>query len=303
MPDANPVALAIETYLLSGQYEPDHRAWPGDLFERSRRGHDDLLDALVGEVRRRSAGRGHAPVPKLDLTAWTRGKVTPMVHGLFPRAEHDVVLALLERSVVFLTAGNVERVLRDQRWLQSAWDLANLYLSSVGAALLGPEAEPILGLSEETTCYVSAEYFVEHGRIEDFVIHEAAHVFHNCKRTTAGLKETRTREWLLDVEYRNRETFAYACEAYGWIVEHASKSAERPRHAEEFRRHVARVSDERVDPEELADIVREACATRNGWKVILRRCSPIRRHGRRPPQPAMNPRVSDLSGGEGQDRT
>ena len=39
-------------------------------------------------------------------------------------------------------------------------------------------------------------------------------LFHNCMRRTIGLAETKGREWLLDIEYRKRETFAYACEAY-----------------------------------------------------------------------------------------
>ncbi|MGH7269855.1 MAG: hypothetical protein ACREJ3_05435 [Polyangiaceae bacterium] len=82
----------------------------------------------------------------------------------------------------------------DQRsCLHSGWDLANLYLSSVDAELLGPEAPSLLGLSQETTCCVSADYV------------------------------------------------------------------------------------------ERADIAREACEARNGWKVILRRCAPPqRRHQRQP---------------------
>jgi hypothetical protein len=81
--------------------------------------------------------------------------------------------------------------------------------------------------------------------------------------------------------YRKRETFAYACEAYGWIVEHTSSRAERLAKGEEFGRRFAKVGDERVDPAELAEIVREACEARNGWKVILRRCSPLRRRSAR----------------------
>lgn len=36
------------------------------------------------------------------------------------------MLALVERSVVFLTPSNIEEVLREARWPRSAWDLANL---------------------------------------------------------------------------------------------------------------------------------------------------------------------------------
>jgi hypothetical protein len=272
--ESDAIVDAIARYLRSNEHEHDHPEWPGNLWDRAKKGHDVLLDALVEEVRRRASGKQHAPVPEdLDLISWTRRKVTPMVEGLFPAAEHEAVLALLERSVVFLTANNIETVLRDQSWLHSAWDLANLYLSSVDAELLGPEAPSLLGLSQETTCYVSADYFGEQRRFDDYVLHEAAHVFHNCKRVTAGLPETRTREWLLLLEFRKRETFAYSCEAYGWIVEHARTRGERIAMGQEYAAGVGRFGDEDLDASELASIVAEACEARNGWKAILRRCA------------------------------
>lgn len=271
------LAQAIERYLCSGEYEHDHPEWPGqNIFEKAKRGHDDLLDALVREVQRRTEWKRHAPVPTdLDRVSWTRRKVAPMVEGLFPAVERETVLALLGKSVVFLTHENIGTVLRQQSWLHSAWSLANLYLSSVEAKLLGPEAPSLLGLSQETTCYVSADYFrdAETVRFADYVIHECAHVFHNWKRSYAGLPETRTREWLLEIEFRKRELFAYSCEAYGWIVEHARNRQERLALGQEFRGQAQRFDDEDVDAGELASIVGEACEARNGWKVILRRCA------------------------------
>ena len=50
---------------------------------------------------------------------------------------------------------------------------------------------------------------------------------------------------------------------------------------QEFAAGATRFADETVDPAELADIVREACEARNGWKVILRRCAAPRRTSRR----------------------
>ena len=274
MSEPDRIAEAIARYLREGTHEHDHPEWPGNLWDRAKKGHDDLLDTLVNEVRRRSSGREHAAIPRdLDLVSWTRGKLKPMVRGLFYAAEHEAVLTLLERSVVFLTTENIGPVLREQSWLHSAWDLANLYLSSVDAELLGPEAPSLLGLSQATTCYVSADYFAERGRFNDYVIHEAAHVFHNWKRRNAGLPETRTREWLLEIEFKKRETFAYSCEAYGWIVEHARTRAERIVMAQEYASGVGRFGDEDLDANELASIVSDACESRSGWKVILRRCA------------------------------
>lgn len=154
-----------------------------------------------------------------------------------------------------------------------------MYLLSVGAKLLGEKAARIVGLSEETTCYVSPEYFAEDDPFADFIVHEAAHIFHNCKRRTIGLSETRRKEWLLDIDFRQRETFAYSCEAYARLVARAKSPAERRELAAEYGSR-RRISEERVDPAEVASIITEAASARNGWKVILARCAPPRVTGR-----------------------
>ena len=51
---------------------------------------------------------------------------------------------------------------------------------------------------------------------------------------------------------------------------------------DEFASNVRRFADERVAPAELADIVGEACAARNGWKVILGRCAAAKMTRRTP---------------------
>jgi hypothetical protein len=266
----------IERYLRAGVSDPYHAAWPGGFMERANRAHDDLRGALVRAVRRLSQGLKHQPLPDADTVSLTRAKVEPMVRGLFPRAEQDAVLATIEQSVVFLTSANIEPLLFKQSFDGSAWALANLYLASLGAELLGEDAPHLVGLSEETTCYVSPEYFAEDDPFADSIVHEAAHIFHNCKRATIGLRETRTKVWLLDIEYRKRETFAYACEAYARVLERGNSPAQRRTLAQEYCR-VVHISEERVDTAEVASIVRAAAAARNGWKVILARCAPTRR--------------------------
>lgn len=271
------IADEVERYLRTGETDPHHAAWPGNGFmERANRAHEDLRGALVREVRRLAEGLSHEPLPQADTVALTRDKVEPMVRGLFPRIEQDQVLATLEKSVVFLTSANIEPLLLEHGYDSSAWTLANLYLASLGADLLGEEAPRLVGLSEETTCYVSPDYFAEDDPFADFIVHEAAHIFHNCKRATVGLQETRTKEWLLDIEYRKRETFAYSCEAYARVIERGRSPSERRALAADYGSTV-RISEERVDPAEVAGIVTEAAAARNGWKVILARCAPTRK--------------------------
>jgi hypothetical protein len=232
-----------------------------------------LKEALSAAVRRR-AGKPAVPqeIRDLDLVTFTGGKLTPMISGLFPANERETVLRLFDPSVVFLTPDTIHGIIAEADWLSTAWMLAGLYLESVGAQPLGEAPLGIVGLSEETTCYVSMQYFTSQSRFADFVTHEAAHVFHNCKRSTAGLPETRTREWLLDIDYRKRETFAYACEAYGRILEFGNGHTERWQLVEELAREPA-PADETVDPGEYIDILREAVIARNGWKRILARCA------------------------------
>jgi hypothetical protein len=270
------IAEEIERYLLTGESDPLYSAWPGNIFERANRVRDDLRGALVQTVKRLTKGLTHAPLPETDTVALTRAKVEPMVRGLFPRAEQEAVLAMLEKSVVFITSANIEEFLHGCSFDHTARTLANLYVASFGAELLSRDAPHLVGLSEETTCYVSPDYFTGDDPFADFIVHEAAHVFHNCKRATIGLPETRTKEWLLDIEYRKRETFAYACEAYACVLARGKRPAERLALAEEYGRSV-RISEERVDNGEVASLVRKAAAARNGWKVILTRCAPTRR--------------------------
>ncbi len=267
------IAQEIESYLRTGETDPYRAAWPGDFLEREHLAHKDLRDALVRKVRRLSAGLNHEPVPESDTVSLTRTKVEPMVHGLFPKVEQDAVLAMLEQSVVFVTEANVEPLLLKRPFDGSAWTLANLFLASVGAELLADDAPCLVGFSEETTCFVTPEYFSGDGPFDDFIVHEVAHIFHNCKRATVGLPETRKKEWLLDIEFRKRETFAYSCEAYARVLERGRNPAERRALAEQFA-HTASISDDRVDAAEVADIVRAAVEVRNGWKLILARCAP-----------------------------
>lgn len=266
---------AVRDYLRTGDHDPAFRGWPGSNFlDAAQRGSATLCDALVAEVASRTQRHGIAPdLVSRDVTALTRSKVSPMVAGLFPVAEQPMVLAMLERSVVFLHPGNIESVLRAATWPRTAWSLSNLYLVSVGCERLSSEAPNIVGLSEETTCYVSPAYFSSQDEFADYVVHEAAHVFHNCRRATVGLPETRSRKYLLDIDYRKRETFAYACEAYSCIVEQGgtvtTRGAALDAHADG-----SLPGDDSIDLDEYLDILQEAVGARNGWKRILQRCAP-----------------------------
>ena len=101
----------------------------------------------------------------------------PMIAGLFPVAERRVVLGVAQRSIVFLTRDTAHRILREVGYLESAWTIANIYLESLGAPTLGDGRSSVVGLSQETTCYVSLQYFAEKDPFADYVVHEVAHIF------------------------------------------------------------------------------------------------------------------------------
>ena len=273
--NASPEAEILR-FLRTGDHDHLFSAWPGKvLFESARLGDAALRDALIAEVARRTP---HATEPAelahLDVVAFTRTKVGPMVRGLFPSREQEAVLDVLSHAVVFLSPANIRTVLREERWLGTAWDLANLYLGSFGAPLLGPDAPEILGLAEETKCYVSVEYLrPSDDRFADFIVHEAAHVFHNCRRATVGLPETRARRWLLAIAFPKRETFAYACEAYSRLLALTGDRAGRGTLLDELAAEPP-LPDEGVDLAEYLDLLRDAVEARNGWQRILNRCAP-----------------------------
>jgi len=268
---------AIKRYLRSGEHDADFRAWSGGSYlGRIQQGDAALRKALRSAVHKRTP---HAAPPaalaELDVVTFTRRKILPMVQGLFSRHEQACVLEVLERSVVFLTPATIDRVLEQSRWLSTAWDLANLFLAGVKAEMLAGDAPYLVGLSEETTCYLSAAYFDASGRFDDFLVHEVAHIFHNCKRRTIGLRETRQQEWLLEIDYAKRETFAYACETYSRILQLGKGPRARQTLLTEYAQGPM-PSDDRVDVAEYLDILGEAVVARNGWKRILTRCSPPR---------------------------
>jgi hypothetical protein len=90
---------------------------------------------------------------------------------------------------------------------------------------------------------------------------------------------------------------------YALIVDeaHSSQTGESARHMKEVlaaRSLEDAEKEESVDPAALADIVGEACEARNGWKVILGRCSPssmIRRPAKLQRQATGLNCVSDLA--------
>ncbi len=151
-----PFADEISRYLTTGESEILETSAPGKgVVEKLKNQHELLMSALVKEVKKRSKGYQQTSLPSgFDTVRFSQNKLFPMVKGLFPAKEQNIVMATLEKCCVFLTSDRIRQIIRDQRYLSTAWQIANIYLNNLGAETLS-EDYSILGLSEESTFYVS----------------------------------------------------------------------------------------------------------------------------------------------------
>ncbi len=270
------IARNIDRYLQTGEHDPLFVGFPGsDHFDRMNRGYRVLAEALLAEVHSRASGdaaEASAFFPT-DVSAFARQRIEPMVHGLFRRTDRDAVTKLLADSVVFITTDTVDSLI-EREAPHSAWLIANLFLRSIGQDAISDQAPPIVGFSVSTTCYVSLEYFRKDSAsaYSDYVLHEAAHIFHNARRRDAGLMGKKEDDWLLPIEFSMRETFAYACEAYSRICELAHGLPARRAFLEKVKRLLP-PTDERVNADEYFELLTQAVNRGNGWKAILEGCS------------------------------
>ena len=270
----------IDRYLATGDSDMLGQLGPADNILEGLENYDNALrKELIAEVCRRSRRQKHTPVPDGVDAVCTRRKLEPMVRGLFPRKEHELVLGVVEQSIVFLTREAALRSIMEVSFRSTAWQIANVYLCGIGAPTLGGDTFRALGMNVETSCYVSLTYFEDDNPFADYVVHEVAHIFHNTKRRRVGLPHTRYREWMLMIDFPKRETFAYSCEVYSCILARSRGPAQRRGLLQEYAESPI-LADERVDPEEHLDILAEAVEARNGWKRILSRCASLKRRRR-----------------------
>jgi hypothetical protein len=111
----------IERFLDCGEYDNSFAVWSGGTFvDKANSGSHALRNALIVEVETRAGQVAvpahHQPIPAIDACV----KFTPMVYGLFPPSERQIVLDLLERSVIFLTPATIKDVL-DGIWRIFIW--------------------------------------------------------------------------------------------------------------------------------------------------------------------------------------
>ncbi|MDR5734034.1 hypothetical protein QCE47_17125 [Caballeronia sp. LZ025] len=211
--------MQVQHYLETGEYDSFFVGWPGKaVTDTASHASQQLRAALIADTLLCARGFGQARIVFEPTLPWFHDKLKPMVHVLFSATERELIFRTLVSGIVVLTPNNIVQVLTKETWPSTAWTVAGIYLDSLGATPLREESARVVGTSQDTTCYVSPAFFRDTDPFADYVVHEAAHVLHNCRRSAIGLTERRTCPNPLDIAFGKRETFAYACEAYSRIL-------------------------------------------------------------------------------------
>lgn len=266
----------VRLYLETGKYDQLAHGWPGrNIWDQWAARSAAMREALIARVAPHVERQ-----PKSNLAAElhveARRRIAPMVRALFVEQEQDVVLDAISSGFVLISADTIIPLLQDETDLKTAWRLAMMFLKGASALEIKGEDVDAVGMNDGLASYIIADEVFPSAPFMDVIVHEAAHAFHNCKRAGLGLAATRYREWLLNIAYGKRETFAYACEAYSRIVADAHSVRDRRAYLEELKRSPP-PPDDRVDYTEYLHIMAHAIEGRNGWRRILAACAPAPR--------------------------
>lgn len=195
-----------------------------------------------------------------------RGKVEPMVKGLVQKDWQEVALReLVSRTFVlnYRGAKSALEVELPSCDMDSAWRILwGLY----GDYGLKPKDIEMMcdGLAGDFA-HVRWSAHETKDPYSDVVVHEAAHLLHYLKPRNFGLDVRRHQERFVDIEFRHRELFAFACEAYSRVVLHRPRQS-RVAFAEKMREGA--FSFPKGSMEEVGGLVLDAARARNGWRVI-----------------------------------
>ena len=212
-----------------------------------------------------------------------RRRIEPMVKGLVQDDWQEVALReLTARTFVLNFQG--ARTAMDAELATSFMGTARQILWALyGDYGLKPERIDMGcdGVCAGEFAHVTLSAYESKDPYTDVIVHEAAHLLHYLKPRHYRLHTRRGQERFVDVEFRHRELFAFACEAYSRVVLHGGRKS-RIAFAEKM--HDGAFSFPRSQVEEVAALVLCAARARNGWSVI-REATVIHRTRRREPKP------------------
>jgi hypothetical protein len=202
-----------------------------------------------------------------------RPRVEPMVKGLVQEDWQEVALReLASRTFVLNFRGakaamDVELPSCD---MESPWRILWALYGDYG---LKPDDIEMMcdGLAGDFA-HVRWSAYETKDPYSDVIVHETAHLLHYLKPRNFGLHVHRHQERFVDVEFRHRELFAFACEAYSRVVVRGERKW-RLAFAEKMQESAFSFPPDQLV--EVAALVLEAARARNGWRVI-RRCGELK---------------------------
>ena len=210
---------------------------------------------------------GARQVPSVAPSAITN-RICPMVIGLLPVEWHGAALKELTRRIFVLTFDGTKAAIEAE--LSTGWGLSsacNLLWSYADYEIVpNSDSTEWDSFSSGAFAYIRWWSFKSKDAFGDAVVHEGAHLLYHLKPSHYGLQVPRGRERFVDVAFRQRRLFAFACEAYSQVLKRGDRES-RLKFANRMRDEAGSFPSDILD--EVATLVRTAASARNGWRVIL----------------------------------
>jgi hypothetical protein len=252
-----PKSESVERFLATGEHDPDFPTWEGGLQHRRREGPQLLARILRRVVRWRSRGAPvSAGVVPPDAEGVIRGRVRPLLSGLFAPSVAETLLQVLPPRVQVVTVDRFENELHDLP-LDIQWTLANMLLDEMGAPPVSDTAPQLDGFCFGGRAWVLPRALDVGEGTSDILVHEVAHLLHELSRADVGLLPKA--EPLLDIPLPLRETWAYGCEL--WACAERGESALLTAQERVNQVVAARLlTDSRIDQALLGAVLEQAAA-------------------------------------------
>ena len=233
----------------------------------------NLLDLLANLLP--AEARAMPPVPAEAI----RQRIDSMVTGLVPGDWREVALREITARTFVLNLAGARAAIEAELSSCLKGDAWRILWALFGDHGLKPDDIKV-GCDGLAGDYAHVRWSAYQAKdpYSDVVVHEAAHMLHYLKPSHYGLHVRRGQERFVDTEFRHRELFAYACEAYSRVDLHGERKS---RVAFAGKMLDAAFSFPRSLIEEVAALVLSAARARNGWRVI-REATVIHRIRRRP---------------------
>lgn len=277
----------VERFIRTGEFEDLPYGTVRERLDVERREGPILRNALLDEVRKRTdrIDRSNS-ISDLRAREIITARLQPLVKGLLPKAEEQKVLGFLAKSFVVVTGENIETTINSVR-PKMGWLITNGFLKNMGAEPLCADRIYGPGATDEGTAYVSLGV---HGSdsneqapgLDDFIVHEAAHLMLMSTRTQVGLPD-KDRKFVLEVEVPKRELFAYSCEFYSRAIAISKRRKDRLKLLSAMGEFVM-FGHEYVNRKEVLSLVTAAIQSNDGWWLIRKTCSeyPTSKKSRKP---------------------